>query len=132
MDHFALPDDELSAAQRNGDLHRNFMGYTTRKQTDLIGFGVSSISQIADSFSQNAKDLATWTQRIESGTPATVRGMNTTRDDQIRAEVIQQIMCQGQVRFKDIEQRFELDFAGYFRDELGRFSESDPGRTAYA
>lgn len=123
MDHFALPNDELSIAQRNGDLHRNFMGYTTRKQTDLVGFGVSSISQIADSFSQNAKDLASWTQRIDSGMPATVRGMNTTRDDQIRAEVIQQIMCQGQVRFEDIEQRFEIDFGGYFRDELGRFSE---------
>ncbi|MBP6534799.1 MAG: oxygen-independent coproporphyrinogen III oxidase [Arenimonas sp.] len=123
MDHFALPDDELSVAQRNGDLHRNFMGYTTRKQTDLVGFGLSSISQIADSFSQNAKDLATWTQRIESATPATVRGMNTTCDDRIRAEVIQQIMCQGQVRFKDIEHRFELDFADYFRDELGRFAE---------
>jgi len=123
MDHFALPDDELSIAQRNGDLHRNFMGYTTRKQTDLVGFGLSSISQIADSFSQNAKDLATWTQRIESAMPATVRGMDTTRDDRIRAEVIQQIMCQGQVRFEDIEQRFELDFADYFRDELGRFAE---------
>jgi oxygen-independent coproporphyrinogen-3 oxidase len=123
MDHFALPDDELSVAQRNGDLHRNFMGYTTRKQTDLVGFGLSSISQIADSFSQNAKDLATWTQRIERATPSTVRGMNTTRDDRIRAEVIQQIMCQGELRFGDIEQRFELDFAGYFHDELGRFAE---------
>ena len=123
MDHFALPDDELSTARRSGDLHRNFMGYTTRKQTDLIGFGVSSISQVADSFSQNAKDLAAWTQRIESGRPATVRGMNTTRDDQIRAEVIQSIMCQGEIVFKDIAHRFEIDFGRYFKAELGRFAE---------
>jgi oxygen-independent coproporphyrinogen-3 oxidase len=122
MDHFALPDDELSIAQRNGDLHRNFMGYTTRKQTDLIGFGVSSISQVADSFSQNAKDLATWSQRIESGNPATVRGMHTTRDDRIRAEVIQQIMCHGLVCFRDIEDRFELDFARYFQEEMNGLS----------
>lgn len=122
MDHFALPDDELSIAQRSGDLHRNFMGYTTRKQTDLIGFGVSSISQVADSFSQNAKDLATWAQCIESGKPATVRGMHTTRDDRIRAEVIQQIMCHGLVCFKDIEDRFELEFARYFHDEMNNLA----------
>lgn len=119
MDHFALPDDELCVAQRNGDLHRNFMGYTTRKQTDLIGFGVSAISQIADTYSQNAKDLPLWAERIESGRAATVRGLTTSRDDQIRGEVIQQIMCHGEIHFDTIEQRFNLDFAGYFRHELG-------------
>jgi len=118
MDHFALPDDELCVAQRNGDLHRNFMGYTTRKQTDLIGFGVSAISQIADSFSQNAKDLPLWAERIESGRPATVRGLTSIRDDQIRAEVIQRIMCHGEVCFEEIEQRYDIDFDDYFRHEL--------------
>lgn len=118
MDHFALPDDELSRAQDSGDLHRNFMGYTTRKQTDLVGFGVSAISQIADCYAQNAKDLPTWTAHVESGRPATVKGLCTHSDDRIRADVIQAIMCQGRVRFADFEQRFGIVFRDYFAHEL--------------
>ena len=118
MDHFALPGDELSRAQDSGDLHRNFMGYTTRKQTDLIGFGVSAISQVADCYAQNAKDLPTWTAHIESGRPATVKGLRTHADDRIRAEVIQAIMCQGRLDFADFEQRFGIVFGDYFAAEL--------------
>ena len=118
MDHFAMPDDELSRAQDSGDLHRNFMGYTTRKQTDLVGFGVSAISQIADCYAQNAKDLPTWTAHVESGRPATVKGLCTHSDDRIRADVIQAIMCQGRVRFADFEQRFGIVFRDYFAHEL--------------
>jgi oxygen-independent coproporphyrinogen III oxidase len=118
MDHFALPEDELVRAQESGDLHRNFMGYTTRKQTDLVGFGVSAISQIADCYAQNAKDIPAWSACIEAGRPATVRGLCTDADDRIRAEVIQAIMCRGNLRFDDIETRFDVDFGGYFRDEL--------------
>ena len=122
MDHFALPTDELFKAKESGDLHRNFMGYTTRKQTDLIGFGVSSISQIADTFSQNAKDIVSWQNQIEKGSPATVRGITTNTDDQIRAEVIQAIMCQGTVYFRDFEQRHNIQFCQYFSDAISKLT----------
>lgn len=123
MDHFALPEDELARAQRNGDLHRNFMGYTTRKQTDLLGFGVSAISQVADCYAQNAKDIPSWAASIEHGMTAIVRGLTTTLDDRIRAEVIQQLMCQGRVCFAAVERRFGIQFHDYFRDAL---SELEP------
>lgn len=122
MDHFALPEDELCKAKKSGDLHRNFMGYTTKKQTDLIGFGVSSISQVADTFSQNAKDIVSWQSKIEKGSLATVRGMATNKDDQIRADVIQAIMCQGTVLFADFEQRHNIDFCEYFSEALSKLS----------
>jgi len=118
MDHFALPEDELARAQRNGDLHRNFMGYTTRKQTDLLGFGVSAISQVADCYAQNAKDIPSWTASIENGATAIVRGLTTTPDDRIRAEVIQQLMCQGRVCFAAVERRFGIQFRDYFSHAL--------------
>jgi oxygen-independent coproporphyrinogen-3 oxidase len=118
MDHFALPGDELTQAQASGDLHRNFMGYTTRKQTDLVGFGVSAISQIGDCYAQNAKDLPAWTSRVQAGKPATVRGLRTHNDDRIRADVIQSIMCQGRLRFDDVARRFGIVFADYFHEEL--------------
>ena len=114
---------ELTRALESGDLHRNFMGYTTRRQTDLIGFGVSAISQIADCYAQNAKDISAWGACIDSGKPATVRGLCTDQDDRIRAEVIQAIMCQGALRFRDIETRFDIDFDGYFNHELAGLPE---------
>jgi oxygen-independent coproporphyrinogen-3 oxidase len=120
MDHFALPADELVKAQESGDLHRNFMGYTTRKQTDLVGFGVSAISQVADCYAQNAKDISTWSQSIEQGRPAIVRGICTTTDDRIRAEVIQAIMCQGHVDFQAISVRFDIAFNSYFQQEISQ------------
>jgi oxygen-independent coproporphyrinogen-3 oxidase len=118
MDHFALPGDELTRAQSSGDLHRNFMGYTTRKQTDLVGFGVSAISQVGDCYAQNAKDLPAWTTCVQSGKPATVRGLRTHNDDRIRADVIQSIMCQGHLQFDEVARRFGIVFADYFREEL--------------
>ena len=118
IDHFAKAEDPLALAADAGRLHRKFMGYTTRRQTDLIGFGVSAISQIADCYAQNAKDIQTWSARIDAGKPATVRGLFTDRDDRIRAEVIQAIMCQGGLSFRDIEARFDIDFRHYFRHEL--------------
>ena len=98
------------------------MGYTTKKQTDLIGFGVSSISQVADTFSQNAKDIVSWQSKVEKGSLATVRGMATNKDDQIRADVIQAIMCQGTVLFADFEQRHNIDFCEYFSEALSKLS----------
>ena len=94
MDHFALPDDELALAQARGGLHRNFMGYTTHAQSDLIGFGVSSISHIGESFSQNPRTLPEWEIALDEGTLPVWRGLSMTDDDVLRGEVIQQLMCQ--------------------------------------
>ena len=120
MDHFAVPEDALSRAQRAYRLHRNFMGYTTHADCDLIGLGVSAISHVGASFSQNARDLPGWEQALEAGRLPLARGLELDRDDLIRAEVIQQLMCQAEVRILSLEQRFKIDFAQYFASALER------------
>ncbi|HBN52597.1 MAG TPA: oxygen-independent coproporphyrinogen III oxidase [Stenotrophomonas sp.] len=120
MDHFALPDDSLAVAQRNGSLHRNFMGYTTHAESDLVGLGVSAISHIGPSFSQNPRDLGSWEQAIDRGRLPVWRGMRLEEDDVIRADVIQRLMCDGALDYRDIEQRHVIDFAGYFATALQR------------
>lgn len=122
MDHFALPSDELAVALASGDLHRNFMGYTTRRQTDLLGFGISAISQVADGYAQNAKDIALWRDRIDAGEPATVRGLHLGRDDLIRADAIQAVMCQGEIRFRPFEDRHGIEFDRYFAAETAQLA----------
>ena len=114
MDHFALPDDELAIAQEDGSLQRNFQGYTTHGHCDLIGLGVSSISQIGDLYCQNNSDLANYQQSIDSGQLATLRGLVCNEDDRIRRAVIQQLICEFQLDFRQIEERFNIDFRGYF------------------
>jgi oxygen-independent coproporphyrinogen-3 oxidase len=108
MDHFALPDDDLARAQEAGTLQRNFMGYTTHADCDLVGFGMSAISHIGDSFSQNARDLPGW------------RGRQLHFDDVLRGEVIQQLMCQGRIDMPAIEARFAIDFPSYFAAALAQ------------
>lgn len=120
MDHFALPGDDLAIAQARGGLHRNFMGYTTHAGCDLIGLGVSAISQIGDSYSQSPRELPAWEQAIDAGRLPVWRGLRMDEDDHLRCEVIQAIMCQGEVRFIDIEERFDIDFRDYFHEELTR------------
>jgi len=120
MDHFALPDDDLAWAQKLGTLQRNFMGYTTHADTDLIGFGMSAISHIGDSFTQNARDLPGWQHAIDSGRLPVWRGRRLDCDDVVRAEVIQQLMCQGRIDIPAIEARFALDFPEYFAEALTR------------
>jgi len=120
MDHFALPGDDLARAQADGALHRNFMGYTTHAQTDLIGLGVSSISHVGDSFSQNHRDLPSWEAALDSGHLPVWRGLRLRPDDVVRADLIQQLMCQGEIDIAAIEQRYELDFHTYFTDALER------------
>lgn len=120
MDHFALPDDELARAQRRGGLHRNFMGYTTHADCDLIGFGVSAISHIADCFSQNPRDLPSYLAAMQAGRWPTWRGLRLDEDDLIRADLIQRIMCQGHVDIDAFERRHGLDFRAYFADALAR------------
>ena len=122
MDHFALPDDELARAQARGDLHRNFMGYTTHADSDLIGFGVSAISHIGDSFSQNPRDLPSWQAALDEGRLPVFRGMRMNEDDQLRADLIQQLMCQGEIPVAALERRYAIDFAEYFALALDRLA----------
>lgn len=118
MDHFALPDDELAQAQARGGLHRNFMGYTTHADSDLIGLGVSAISHIGTSFSQNPRDLPGWQTALDEGRLPVFRGMFMSEDDQLRADLIQRLMCQGEIPVSALERRYGIDFREYFADAL--------------
>lgn len=120
MDHFALPEDDLSRAQEAGGLHRNFMGYTTYAGCDLVGFGMSAISHVGDSFSQNQRDLRSWEAALDAGRLPVWRGLSLSQDDEIRADVIQRLMCQGIVDFHDIESRHGIAFEAYFGGALER------------
>ncbi|PWU31387.1 oxygen-independent coproporphyrinogen III oxidase [Pseudomonas sp. RW407] len=125
MDHFALPDDELASAQEDGTLQRNFQGYTTRGHCDLVGLGVSAISQIGDLYCQNSTDINTYQNCLDNGQLATRRGLYCSADDRVRRAVIQQLICHFQLDFEDIEERFNIEFHGYFADiwnELERFA----------
>ncbi|MGE4367952.1 oxygen-independent coproporphyrinogen III oxidase [Thermomonas sp.] len=120
MDHFALPDDELARAQQRGGLHRNFMGYTTHADSDLIGLGVSAISHIGSSFSQNPRDLPGWEAAIDDGRLPVFRGMRLSEDDELRADLIQSLMCQGEIPIAALERRYGIDFRNYFAEDLAR------------
>jgi len=120
MDHFALPEDELSRAQESGKLHRNFMGYTTHADCDLLGFGVSAISHIGHSFSQNLRDLRDWEAALDADRLPVWRGMELSPDDEVRADVIQQLMCLGRIDIGATERRHQIDFLSYFSDALRR------------
>ena len=120
MDHFALPDDDLAIAQLHGTLQRNFMGYTTHANCDLVGVGMSAISHIGDSFSQNARDLPGWQRAIDSGHLPVWRGCELNFDDVLRGEVIQQLMCRGRIDMPEIETRFAINFPSYFAVALAQ------------
>ena len=120
MDHFALPDDDLARAQERGGLHRNFMGYTTHADTDLIGLGVSAISHIGDTFSQNPRDLPSWQIALDEGRLPVFRGLRLDEDDCLRADLIQRLMCQGEIPVNALERRYLINFAEYFADALDR------------
>jgi oxygen-independent coproporphyrinogen-3 oxidase len=120
MDHFALPDDDLALACDAGTLQRNFMGYTTHAECDLIGLGVSAISQIGDSFSQNPRELPAWEAALDRGEAPVWRGLEMSFDDRVRADVIQQLMCHGSIDIDQIEWRHDVDFVEYFAESLAR------------
>lgn len=122
MDHFALPDDDLARAQKAGSLHRNFMGYTTHADCDLVGLGVSAISHIGDSFSQNPRALGDWERALDQGHLPVWRSLELTADDVARAAAIQQLMCQGTIDIAQFEERFDLDFSHYFAAALARLT----------
>jgi oxygen-independent coproporphyrinogen-3 oxidase len=120
MDHFALPDDELAVAQRTGELQRNFQGYSTHRSCDLIGLGISSISHIGDSFSQNVVGTASYAEILAQGKLPIQRGLVLNDDDRLRGAVIQQMMCFGYIDFDYFSQKFNIDFTEYFAAELQR------------
>jgi oxygen-independent coproporphyrinogen-3 oxidase len=123
MDHFALPTDALAIAKRQGRLHRNFQGYSTQPDCDLIALGVSAIGKIGTTYSQNAKTLAEYYDYLNQNRFPVVRGLALTRDDLIRRSVIMALMCQGRLQFESIELSYLIDFKSYFKDELANISE---------
>ncbi|WP_413505217.1 oxygen-independent coproporphyrinogen III oxidase [Serratia grimesii] len=118
MDHFARPGDELAVAQREGKLHRNFQGYTTQGDSDLLGLGVSAISMLGDSYAQNQKELKTYYSSVEAQGDALWRGLAMTEDDCLRREVIKTLICNFKLDYLAIEQQFGISFASYFAEDL--------------
>jgi len=118
MDHFALPDDELSIAMNDGTLQRNFQGYSTCRATDLVGMGVSAIGKVGNSFVQNKKDIREYQAAIDEGKLPVWRGISLSGEDRLRREVISAIMCQGKLRFSEIEKEFGIDFSDHFALEM--------------
>ncbi|MDO8719000.1 MAG: oxygen-independent coproporphyrinogen III oxidase [Polaromonas sp.] len=118
MDHFALPNDALAVAKRQGRLHRNFQGYSTQPDCDLLGLGVSAIGRVGATYSQNAKTLEEYYDHLDQGRLPVVRGLALTRDDLLRRAVIMALMCQGQLQYESIDLAYLIDFKSYFAAEL--------------
>jgi len=123
MDHFALPNDALSVARRQGRLHRSFQGYCTQPDGDLIALGVSAIGRVGATYSQNTKDLAEYQDLLAGGVLPVVRGLALTRDDLLRRTVIMALMCQGRVAFESVELAHLVDFRSYFAEELAELAQ---------
>jgi oxygen-independent coproporphyrinogen-3 oxidase len=123
MDHFALPDDELTIAQREGGLQRNFQGYSTRRECDMIGMGVSAIGKVGDCYAQNIKDIPTWQSVVAEGTLPIWRGVSLTTEDRLRRSIIESIMCHGEVQFHEFEANYAIDFHDHFALELGNLQQ---------
>ncbi len=118
MDHFARPQDELAVAQREGILHRNFQGYTTQGDCDLLGLGVSAISMLGDNYAQNQKDLKTYYAQVEEQGHALWRGLVLTDDDCLRRDVIKLLICNFQLNYSQIEEMYPINFKTHFAEDL--------------
>jgi len=125
MDHFALPTDEMAAAVARRELYRNFMGYTVRMGTDMVGVGVSAIGDVRSSFAQNEKKLSTYYAALDAGRFPIERGYVLDEDDRIRRDVIRQLMCNAWLDRRDVERRFGIDFGTYFAAELAELTAPD-------
>ena len=122
MDHFAKPDDELALAQQDGTLYRNFQGYSTHADCDLVGLGLTSIGQIGDCYAQNTKTLDEYYAALDIGQLPIARGVMFDDDDKLRREVISQLICHGTLNFTAIEDRYDIQFRDYFEPELRRLA----------
>jgi oxygen-independent coproporphyrinogen-3 oxidase len=131
MDHFALRDDELSHALREGTLQRNFMGYTTQAGSGLIGFGVSAISEMRGRYWQNEKRLSRYEARVGEGMLPAVRGLELSADDLLRKEVIAALLCHGRVDLGALSSRRGMDLWSYFAEERRRLDEMEADDLVY-
>ncbi|MDH5473999.1 MAG: oxygen-independent coproporphyrinogen III oxidase, partial [Gammaproteobacteria bacterium] len=118
MDHFAKPDDELAIAQQNNLLYRNFQGYATHADCDLIGLGITSIGTVGRSFAQNVKTMEEYIDRIDAGKLAVFRGVEIDDDDIIRRNAIMQLICHFDLKITEFESKNNIEFKSYFQDEL--------------
>ncbi|RZI42741.1 oxygen-independent coproporphyrinogen III oxidase [Herbaspirillum sp. HC18] len=118
MDHFAKPNDDLAVAQRQGRLHRNFQGYSTHAEAEMVSVGVSAISSVGSTYSQNEKTLEAYYERIEQGELPICRGIKLNVDDLLRRIIIQMLMCNFELSIKSLELAYPITFANYFATEL--------------
>ncbi|MES9861914.1 MAG: oxygen-independent coproporphyrinogen III oxidase, partial [Candidatus Thiodiazotropha sp. 4PDIVS1] len=125
MDHFAKPDDELVKAQVDGTLYRNFQGYSTHADCDLIGLGATSIGMVGPSYAQNMRSLDEYYQRIDAGRLAVFRGVTLTQDDLLRRDVITRLICHYTLSITDVEKQWNVDFKSYFANELSGLKEME-------
>ncbi|MFB9865922.1 oxygen-independent coproporphyrinogen III oxidase [Vreelandella sulfidaeris] len=125
MDHFARADDSLATAQREGSLQRNFQGYSSHAQCDLIGLGVSAISRVEDVYAQNPSDLSRYETSLDNGHLATLRGLRLSDDDLIRRDVIEHLMCDMSIDLTAISQRWNIDAPSYFAPALARLQSAE-------
>ena len=120
LDHFSKPDDELNKARLDKTLHRNFQGYTTRADCDLIGFGVSAIGKVGHSYSQSVRTVKAYYEHLDGGHLPVEKGYALTADDVLRRQVIMELMCSGPVDFVAVNAAHGIDFVSYFADELSQ------------
>ncbi len=118
MDHFGKPDDELTIAQREGKLYRNFQGYSTHSDCDLIGIGLTSIGYVGGSFFQNAKEMDAYSSAIDAGNFSVFRGYTLSEEDHLRRHVIMRLMCDFALDFSAVEEHFNIDFNSHFADAI--------------
>ncbi len=127
MDHFAKPDDELAIAQREGRLHRNFQGYSTHSDCDMMSFGISSISKVGPSYCQNVKTLDEYYDSLDKGELPVYRGIELDADDILRRSIIQSLMCHFELSMDVVEVAHGIDFRAYFAGELAALGEMVAG-----
>lgn len=120
LDHFSKPDDELNKARLDKTLHRNFQGYTTRSECDLIGLGVSAISKVGDSYSQAVRTVSAYYQHLDAGRLPIEKGFELSQDDVLRRDIIMTLMCSATVEMESINRDYGIDFNSYFAAELVR------------
>lgn len=122
MDHFALPENELAVAQREGTLYRNFQGYSTHADCDLVAMGVTAIGMLADTYAQNVRTEAEYFERIDAGQLPVYRGVVLNADDNLRRAVISSLICHFRVDYPAINKSHGVDFKTYFAAELVRLN----------
>jgi oxygen-independent coproporphyrinogen-3 oxidase len=123
MDHFALPEDELAQALDKGTLQRNFQGYSTQADCDLVALGVSAISRVGDVYAQNQRELDLYYADLDQGKLPLVKGLVSTVDDNMRRQVIHDLLCQSMVDIKAFEAQWSIDFTQYFSEDLAHLKD---------